>query len=80
MGLVGAIAAILLRIWHQEKSYIAARRLRLIILMIAIQFVFDIINPMVSFLIHFLGLIMGLPSDCFSGLGRIINEQLSMNN
>ena len=60
MGLMGAIGAILFRGWRQEKSPIAAKRLRFIILIIGLQFIFDITTPKVSFLSHLLGLIWGL--------------------
>lgn len=59
MGLVGATAAIMLYGWRQEKSQIAARNFRVLMLVIGIQVIFDLTTPGVSFLGHTLGLILG---------------------
>ena len=59
MGLVGVIGAIFLQGWRREKSPLAAKRLRFIILVIVIQFALDLATPQVSFLSHLLGLIIG---------------------
>jgi len=62
MGLMGATFMILWRGWQQENSSIAKERLRLVILIIGLQIVFDISIANVSFLGHFLGLILGIVS------------------
>ncbi|NES82076.1 MAG: rhomboid family intramembrane serine protease [Moorea sp. SIO2B7] len=59
MGLIGVIGAIFFWGWRKEKSRIAAKRLRFVLLVIGLQFVFDLMNPQVSFLSHLLGLIWG---------------------
>lgn len=59
MGLVGVTFAILWRGWHQEKSRIAAQRLRIVIFIILFQIAFDLSVPEVSFLGHAAGLILG---------------------
>ncbi len=60
MGLMGATFIILLRGWMQEKSPIAQERLRLVIIIIALQVMFDLTIPKVSFFGHTAGLILGM--------------------
>jgi rhomboid protease GluP len=60
MGLVGVIGAMFFRDWRKEKSRTASKRLRFILLVIVLQFVFDLTTPQVSFLSHLLGLAIGL--------------------
>lgn len=59
MGLVGVIGAIFLQGWRREKTRLAARRLRFILVVIGLQFAFDLSSPQVSFLSHLFGLILG---------------------
>lgn len=59
MGLVGAIAAVFLKTWQQDKSPLSLKRLRFIIFLIGLQFVLDWIIPEVSFLAHALGVFLG---------------------
>jgi rhomboid protease GluP len=59
MGLIGGILAIYLQNWLRKKNKNHARRLRLVILVIIIQFVFDNLVPQVSFSSHLFGLIIG---------------------
>ncbi|MGK7927732.1 MAG: rhomboid family intramembrane serine protease [Spirulina sp.] len=59
MGILGAILAILLQGWLQEKSQVAAKRLRLFLAIVALQVTFDLLIPEVSFLAHALGLGFG---------------------
>lgn len=59
MGLVGATAAILVRGWRLEKSRFAAKRLQIILFIIAFQVVFDLSTPRISFIGHTSGLIIG---------------------
>jgi len=59
MGLIGAIGAVLLRDWQQERSRLAARRLRTIVFIIGLQIVFDFLTPQVSMTSHLSGLIIG---------------------
>jgi rhomboid protease GluP len=59
MGLVGVIGAMFFRDWRKEKSRTATKRLRFILLVIVLQFVFDLTTPQVSFLSHLLGLAIG---------------------
>ena len=59
MGMVGAIAAILLKGWVIDKAPLAAQRLRSVMFIIGLQIVFDLSNPQVSFLGHLSGLILG---------------------
>lgn len=60
MGLLGIIATIYAKQLLRVKSFIALRQLAMIILIIGLQFAFDIANPQISFLTHLLGLIIGL--------------------
>ncbi|WP_245817355.1 rhomboid family intramembrane serine protease [Hydrococcus rivularis] len=59
MGLVGVIVAMFLRDWWKEKSRIASKRLSFVLLVVAIQFLFDFTTPEISFLSHILGLVTG---------------------
>lgn len=67
MGLVGATGAIMLYGWRQEKSQIAAKNFRVLLVVIGIQVIFDVTTPGVSFLGHTLGLMLGFITA--SGLG-----------
>jgi rhomboid protease GluP len=60
MGLIGVIVAIFWQAWHQEKSHLAARRLKVVISIVGLQFIFDLFNPQISFLSHVLGLVIGV--------------------
>lgn len=60
MGLMGATFIILLRGSIQEKSQIAQERLRLVVIIIALQVMFDFTIPNVSFFGHTAGLILGM--------------------
>lgn len=59
MGMVGVMGAIFLHGWHREKSRIAGQRLRVVLFIIALQIVFDLQTPQVSFLGHISGLVLG---------------------
>lgn len=60
MGLMGATFTILWRGWRQENSKVAQERLRLVMLIIGLQVVFDFTVANVSFLGHAFGLILGI--------------------
>ncbi|MCL1471158.1 rhomboid family intramembrane serine protease [Argonema antarcticum] len=59
MGLIGVMAAIMLRGWRKDKSRVAAKGLRSILLIIGLQVIFDLVTPQVSMLGHNSGLIIG---------------------
>ncbi|NEO28344.1 MAG: rhomboid family intramembrane serine protease, partial [Kamptonema sp. SIO4C4] len=59
MGILGGIVAIFLQGWLKDNSPIAARRLRLFLVIIGLQIAFDLIIPEVSVLAHVLGLGFG---------------------
>lgn len=59
MGLVGITSVIFFRDWRKSKSKVAAKQLRIIVIIIILQSIFDILIPQVSFLSHVLGLIIG---------------------
>ncbi|MBE9115513.1 rhomboid family intramembrane serine protease [Lusitaniella coriacea LEGE 07157] len=59
MGAIGATAAILLRGWRLDRSRMALKRLRLILLIILSQTAFDFVIPQVSFFAHTSGLVLG---------------------
>ena len=59
MGLLGAVGAILLKGWREERARIARKRLRIFLFVVALQVVFDAAIPQVSGLAHILGLILG---------------------
>ncbi len=59
MGLVGATAALMLRGWLREKALTARRRLVAILLIIAMQTVFDSVVPQVSMTAHLSGALVG---------------------
>lgn len=59
MGLLGVLAAILLKGWRQEKSQIAARRLRLVGVIVVLQTISDMLMPQVSLTGHLSGLVLG---------------------
>ena len=72
MGLIGVICAIFLRLWLKEKSLVAARRLRILLFIIGVQFAFDLalprlldVLPQVSLLSHGLGLAIGFLTGIF---------------
>lgn len=62
MGILGVMAAILLKGWRYEKAKIAAKRLRLVLLIVVLQIVSDIFTPQVSLVGHLSGLILGFLS------------------
>ena len=59
MGLVGATGALLLVGWRRERSGLAARRLRRVVLVVVLQVAFDLTTPQVSFAAHAAGLVIG---------------------
>jgi rhomboid protease GluP len=59
MGIIGATGAILLKGWLSEKSQVAAKRLRAILLMVGFQIIFDLSTPQVSAVAHASGLTLG---------------------
>ena len=59
MGLVGTLLAISWYVWLKKKNPMNSKRLRLIIIVIIVQFVFDNLIPQVSFYSHLFGLIIG---------------------
>ncbi|AFZ36119.1 Rhomboid family protein [Stanieria cyanosphaera PCC 7437] len=77
MGLIGSILAIFLQIWFKKRTKVNARRLRLIIVVIIIQFLFDNLVPEVSFSSHLFGLIIGFVISSFLLLLQIRNKELS---
>lgn len=60
MGMMGVLAAILLKAWFKEKAPVAAQGLRVIFMLISVQIIFDLITPQVSFLGHASGALLGL--------------------
>lgn len=60
MGVLGVMAAILLKGWRQEKAKVAASRLRLIFLIVVLQSIFDTLTPQVSLIGHASGFVLGL--------------------
>jgi len=65
MGLVGVILAIFIKFTYQKKSAIFAQKLRFLLFIILLQFIFDFFTPQVSFAIHSLGFILGLITGLF---------------
>jgi rhomboid protease GluP len=59
MGLVGASCAILLRGYREDRSILAKRRFLLLLLLLALQTVFDVVVPNVSQLAHVTGAVAG---------------------
>lgn len=59
MGMLGMMAAILLKGWRQDKAKIAARRLRLVLLIAGLQVISDTLMPEVSLVGHASGLVLG---------------------
>ncbi len=59
MGLVGAMGALMLRGWRQERAATARRRLIAILLIIVMQTVFDSVVPEVSMTAHLSGTVTG---------------------
>lgn len=60
MGLVGATAAILWRASRRGRSLAARRKLLLVAIVIALQIVFDLTTPEISFAGHLSGVILGV--------------------
>lgn len=77
MGLLGVMAAILLKGWRQEKAKIAAKRLRLVLLIVILQSIFDLITPQVSLIGHVSGFILGFlaGSVLFRVRGKAVGER-----
>ncbi|WP_036477711.1 rhomboid family intramembrane serine protease [Myxosarcina sp. GI1] len=71
MGLIGAILAISLQLWFNNKSSLNTRRLRQVIIIILVQFIFDNLIPQVSFQSHLFGLIIGFLVSSFLLLLRL---------
>jgi rhomboid protease GluP len=68
LGLVGATGALMLRGWLREKALTARKRLVAVILIVAMQSVFDSLVPQVSMTAHLSGALIGflattLPRD-----------------
>lgn len=59
MGLVGAEAAILLRLWHSDGSHVARQRFIATALIIVMQASLDLLMPAFSFTGHLSGAIIG---------------------
>lgn len=59
MGLLGSLLAISAYLWLKQKTPMNTKRLRLVIIIIIIQFIFDNLVPQVSFSSHLFGLIIG---------------------
>jgi rhomboid protease GluP len=59
MGLVGAMAALMLRGWRRERAHIAKRRLVAVVLIVVLQTIFDNAVPNVSMTAHLSGVIIG---------------------
>jgi rhomboid protease GluP len=72
LGLVGAEVALLVRGWRGRKSRLAARRLLAMMVIIALQIVFDLTTPQVSFAAHASGFVVGA---CLVGLLALISRR-----
>jgi rhomboid protease GluP len=59
MGLVGATGGLMLKGWLRHRAHPAKRRLRAIIVILAIQTMFDAIIPQVSMTAHLSGALIG---------------------
>ena len=62
MGLVGAMGALLALRWRRERSGLAARRLRGVVFIVALQVAFDLMTPEVSLAAHAAGALIGFVS------------------
>ncbi len=73
MGLVGGMTAMFLKSWWKNRSIIQARRLKIILFVTMIQFVFDFLIPQISFSIHLLGFMIGFFTClvCFTDVFRL---------
>lgn len=60
MGLIGAIFSLFVQNWLQHKSEYSLRRVRGLLSIIGLQFIFDFIYPSISLTSHLLGLVVGL--------------------
>lgn len=59
MGLVGATAALLLRMRHDDRSGLVGKRLRSVAFILCLQFAFDFLTPKVSLAAHAGGALCG---------------------
>jgi len=59
MGLVGATGALMLRGWLREKALAARKRLMVVLLIVAMQIVFDSFVPQASMTAHLSGAFIG---------------------
>ena len=59
MGLIGAMGAIFLQDWWQEKSSLSRQQFMFVLLVVCIQFLIDYNTPHVSLISHVFGLIIG---------------------
>jgi rhomboid protease GluP len=64
MGLIGAEAAILLLSWRRRPSRFVVQQLQRVGLIVAVQSIFDLTMPHISFTAHISGVVLGL----FAGL------------
>jgi rhomboid protease GluP len=71
MGLVGLILAVFIKLSRDKKSPLFSQRLKFLIIIILVQFIFDFLTPQVSFMIHALGFILGLITGLFIPLKKI---------
>jgi rhomboid protease GluP len=65
MGLVGATAALMLKGWLRERALAAQRRLVAVLLIVAMQTVFDSLVPQVSMTAHLSGACIGFVATLF---------------
>ncbi|UBF28013.1 rhomboid family intramembrane serine protease [Kovacikia minuta CCNUW1] len=65
MGLLGAIAAILLRGWQQDKARVARKQLGWILGLVGLQVISDLLIPEASMVGHVSGLILGFLTGYF---------------
>jgi rhomboid protease GluP len=65
MGLIGATAALMLRGWRREKAFVAKRRLLGMVMIVAMQSVFDAVVPQVSMTAHLSGVAIGFALTMF---------------
>lgn len=72
LGLVGAEVALLLRGWRELKSRLAAQRLIAMGVIVALQVVFDLTTPQVSFAAHASGFLVGI---AFTGLLALVSRR-----
>lgn len=70
MGILGALTALLARLWWVQRSRVVLNQLLILVMVLALQTVFDSVTPIVSQQAHLGGMVTGIALGFALGLRR----------